>query len=259
MDGALLKGLTMSMTSPRGHHDDQPSPRVTWGPEQGRAANAASTASEDSGHLKAPPGNAMVPNDGEMVTHWSRRSETMLVMVRALPMKGNSMSRLCLTTRAVLDQLEAVLDEYSREKTKQWVNTSLVYARQVELQTKIDNNKTTLGIVFTDDMVATVLPGGPAFQAGLRKGDRILKVITAPTRCNLQPWASLAVCSASALVLRPLVLASRRLTGEYLVGTHLGSSRARFCKRPFPRQTILEIRCVCGFVPAVIAEQGSGA
>jgi hypothetical protein len=167
----------------------------------------------------------MVPNDGEMVTHWGRRSETMLVMVRALPMKGNSTSRLCLTTRAVLDQLEAVLDEYSREKTKQWVYTSLVYARQVELQTKIDDNKTTLGIVFTDDMVATVLPGGPAFQAGLRKGDRILKVRTAPMRCHLQPWASsLAVCSASALVLRPLVLASRRLTEEFPIGTHLGSS-----------------------------------
>jgi hypothetical protein len=237
MDGALLTGLTIGMTSPRGH--DQPSPRVTWGAGQEREA--------DSGHPKAPPGNAMVPSDGEMVTHWGRRSETMLVMVRALPRKGNSMSRLCLTTRAVLDQLEAVQDEYCLEKTKQWVETSmtsLVYARHVEIQTKIDDNKTTLGIVFTDDLVATVLPGGPAFVAGLRKGDRILKVRTAPTRCNLQPCASSAVCSASAPVLRRLAHTSRRLTEEYLVGIHQGSSRAPFCKRPFPRQTILETRCV---------------
>ena len=147
----------------------------------------------------------------------------LLLKVKEMPKKGNTTPYLCLEMRAVLNQADRMVLEYCREKTKLLVDS--IYDKGLETQTKIDDNKTTLGIVFTDDMVATVLPGGPAFQAGLRKGDRILKVRTAPMRCHLQPWASsLAVCSASALVLRPLVLASRRLTEEFPIGTHLGSS-----------------------------------
>ena len=165
--------MTLGLASPRG-------PARGGTPRGDRAASAASGASEDPGNPRAPPGNGVVPaQDGDGGSHWGRRTETMLVAVRALPMKGNSMSRLCLTSRAVLDQMELLLEEYSREKTKQWINTRRM-SRHIDLASKIDENKTTLGIVVTDDTVQTVLPGGPAFHAGLRKGDRIQKVSTRP-------------------------------------------------------------------------------
>jgi predicted metalloprotease with PDZ domain len=65
-------------------------------------------------------------------------------------------------------------DDYSREKTAQWA--AGIHRSGLSLSTKIDNNKTTLGLVLTDDHVQTVLPGGPAFLAGLRKGDCIIMV-----------------------------------------------------------------------------------
>ena len=102
-----------------------------------------------------------------------------------MPKKGNTTLYLCLEMRAVLNQADRMVLEYSREKMKLLVDS--IYYKGLETQTRIDENKTTLGIVFTDDVVANVLPGGPAFLAGLRKGDRILKVLTAPPRCNLQP------------------------------------------------------------------------
>jgi C-terminal processing protease CtpA/Prc len=109
----------------------------------------------------------------------------LLLNVKEMPKKGNATSYLCSEMRAVLNQADRMVFEYSREKTKLLADS--IFDKGLEMQTKIDEMKTTLGIVFTDDMVATVLPGGPAFVAGLRKGDRILKVRNAPTRCNLQP------------------------------------------------------------------------
>jgi predicted metalloprotease with PDZ domain len=99
----------------------------------------------------------------------------LLLKVKEMPKKGNTTPYLCLEMRAVLNQADRMVLEYCREKTKLLVDS--IYDKGLETQTKIDDNKTTLGIVFTDDMVATVLPGGPAFLAGLRKGDRILKVM----------------------------------------------------------------------------------
>ncbi len=172
--------MTLGLASPRG-----PARVTPRGAERDRAASAASGESEDPGNPRAHPGNGVVPaQDGDGGHHWGRRTETMLVAVRALPMKGNSLSRLCLTSRAVLDQMELLLEEYSREKTKQWLNTRRM-SRHVDMATKIDENKTTLGIVVTDDTVQTVLPGGPAFHAGLRKGDRIQKVSNAPAHCTV--------------------------------------------------------------------------
>ena len=43
-------------------------------------------------------------------------------------------------------------------------------------KSKWDHQKTTLGLVFTDNRVRQVLPGGPAWVAGLREGDTIVAV-----------------------------------------------------------------------------------
>ena len=91
-----------------------------------------------------------------------------------LPKKGNPSSWLCKEMRSVLNSNHVLLDDYSREKTVQWA--AGIYRSALNLHTKIDNNKTTLGLVLTDDVVETVLPGGPAFLAGLRKGDCIVTV-----------------------------------------------------------------------------------
>jgi len=216
------------------HRDDSPSrersPRRAYSPQGTDRRADSSQRSPSPVATGAPASHAINP--------WV----PLLLNVKEMPKKGNATSYLCSEMRAVLNQADRMVFEYSREKTKLLADS--IFDKGLEMQTKIDEMKTTLGIVFTDDLVATVLPGGPAFVAGLRKGDRILKVRTAPTRCNLQPCASSAVCSASAPVLRRLAHTSRRLTEEYLVGIHQGSSRAPFCKRPFPRQTILETRCV---------------
>ena len=121
----------------------------------------------------------------------------LLLKVKEMPQKGNATQYLCSEMRTVLKQAGRMVLEFSREKTELLEDS--IYGKGLETQSKIDDNKTTLGIVFTDDMVETVLPGAPAFLAGLRKGDRIQKVRTAPTRCNLQLRASSAMCSASLL------------------------------------------------------------
>ena len=43
-------------------------------------------------------------------------------------------------------------------------------------RSKYEANKTTLGLVFTDNRVRKVLPGGPAWVSGLREGDTIIAV-----------------------------------------------------------------------------------
>jgi len=136
---------------------------------------SASNARADMSPRPPPPSDVMVTTHDNQSSRWKERTDTMLATVKMLPKKGNSMSLLCLQMRAVLDQLEIVLEDYSREKTKQWAG-GIFRRRLNHVISGIDNNKTTLGIVVTDDKVLTVLPGGPAFQAGLREGDCIMKV-----------------------------------------------------------------------------------
>jgi hypothetical protein len=101
-------------------------------------------------------------------------AEQMRIEVRTMPKKGTPVSVLCPEMRGVLHSNHLLLDDYSREKTVQWA--AGIYRGSLNLHTKIDTNNTTLGLVLTDDVVETVLPGGPAFLAGLRKGDCIVTV-----------------------------------------------------------------------------------
>jgi hypothetical protein len=170
------------------------------------ASEASSVRQVDSSQLSPSPEamvRAVIPA-WHVINPWV----PVVLKVKEMPQKGNATPYLCSEMRAVLNQAGLMVSEYSREKTE--LLEDIIYGKGLGTQIKLDDNKTTLGIVFTDDMVETVLPGAPAFLAGLRKGDRIQKVRTAPTRCNLQPWASSAMCSASAPVLRPLALSSRR-------------------------------------------------
>jgi len=103
-------------------------------------------------------------------------TEAMLLEVKDLPRKGTPVSILAKELRCVLDRNELILDEHTREKAAQWSGS--IYRSALVLTTRIDHSRTTLGLVLTDDTVETVLPGGPAFMAGLRKGDAIAKVST---------------------------------------------------------------------------------
>ena len=110
----------------------------------------------------------------------------MLASVKALPPHGNAAAFLCAETRGVLDSQALMLGEFSREKAARWA--AGIYRSPLHLTSKIDTNQTTLGLVLLDDAVETVLPGGPAYLAGLQKGDQIVKVSTAAlVTCGL--WA----------------------------------------------------------------------
>ena len=112
-------------------------------------------------------------------------TQAMLVEVNDLPRKGNPVSILAKELRSVLDRNELILDEHTCEKAAQWAGS--IYHSALVLTTRIDHSRTTLGLVFTDDTVETVLPGGPAFMTGLRKGDAIATMST----CCSNPFCSL--------------------------------------------------------------------
>lgn len=169
---------------------------------RGMASPRAVTGGAPAAQLKlmaTPPPDAGAPADEtpSAVTtprpapHALQWAEQMRAEVKMLPKKGNSLSLLCRETRSVFNSNHTLLDDFSREKTVQWA--AGIYRSALSLHTKIDSSKTTLGLVLTDDVVETVLPGGPAFLAGLRKGDCIVTV-GCPA---LLPFVSLtAPCSA---------------------------------------------------------------
>ena len=99
-------------------------------------------------------------------------AEQINLSVKQMPKEGNSVALLCPTMRAVLNGQDMLMHQHSRQKIGQWQ----VGRKRLSLTTKIEQNKTTLGLVLIDDEVETVLPGGPAFIAGLRKGDSIVAV-----------------------------------------------------------------------------------
>ena len=50
------------------------------------------------------------------------------------------------------------------------------HSRSLNITTKVDSSSSTLGVILTNNRVDGVLPGGPAYLAGLRQGDRIVQV-----------------------------------------------------------------------------------
>lgn len=137
-----------------------------------RALPAAGTGENDIAETLSSPRapGVVTPRPATGALQWA---EQMRMEIRTMP-KGTPVSVLCPEMRGVLSSNHLLLDDYSREKTVQWA--AGIYRGALNLHTKIDTNKTTLGLVLTDDVVETVLPGGPAFLAGLRKGDCIVTV-----------------------------------------------------------------------------------
>jgi C-terminal processing protease CtpA/Prc len=113
----------------------------------------------------------------------SANTSALLSSVKALPKRGNSVQNLVQDLRTVLDSQNGVVDD-----TANMDLLSVNHSSSLNIATAIDSNKTTLGVVLTNDMVETVLPGAPAYLAGLRKGDRIVEVRKFVSTSSLVRW-----------------------------------------------------------------------
>ena len=152
-------------------------------PRQGAVTAAPALAMQKLDAMRTPrpvqSPRALVPGDGAMVAYtdeytWPQETQAMHKTVKALPQKGNPMALLCQATRDVLDAHDALLDDHLFDRFERWAET--IYRGALQTDIKVDSNKTTLGLVLLDDAVELVLPGGPAFNAGIKKGDCILTV-----------------------------------------------------------------------------------
>jgi hypothetical protein len=135
---------------------------------------AASPPRSQQSYVSHSP-RPLAHSDGSLDDYkWAQETQAMLKTVQALPPKGNPMSFLCQATRDVLDAHDMLLEDHSPNKVVRW--TEALYRGGLKTDVKVDSNKTTLGLVLQDDAVELVLPGGPAFNAGIKKGDCILTV-----------------------------------------------------------------------------------
>lgn len=140
-----------------------------------RAASPRPAASPPRGAYASHSPRPLAQSEGASDDYkWAQETEAMLTTVKALPTKGNPMSFLCQATRDVLDAHDMLIEDHSPSKVARWGDA--VYRGGLTTDVRHDSNKTTLGLVFSDDAVELVLPGGPAFAAGIKQGDRILLV-----------------------------------------------------------------------------------
>ena len=106
----------------------------------------------------------------------------LLSEIRELPEEHNSLWTLMHHMRSVIESLGRITIK-SNESHMPWDMCephNHYLADNAFFRGKMDHiHQTTLGLILQQNLVINLLPGGPAFLAGLRKGDSIVEVITA--------------------------------------------------------------------------------
>ena len=111
----------------------------------------------------------------------------LLSSVKALPKHGNLVQNLVHDLRTVLSAQDGVVEDSASEGF-----LSANHSSSLNISTSIDSNQTTLGLILLDDTIDNLLPGAPAYLAGLRKGDRIVEVHAFVKLCRILSFASRA-------------------------------------------------------------------
>ena len=100
----------------------------------------------------APSPAAAVSNGGVERAVRLAMCEQKIRLISELPAKGNSMAMLCKEMRAVLDgHTRDLADERSSP-----MDGGGIYRSALNLHTKIDTNKSTLGLILLDDSVGVI-------------------------------------------------------------------------------------------------------
>jgi C-terminal processing protease CtpA/Prc len=80
---------------------------------------------------------------------------------------------------ALQDLRQNLSDQGSMGFSEDSSSSSLIFARPPSLSSSLmerTRTKSTLGMVLRGDSIERLLPGGPAFMAGLQRGDKIVSV-----------------------------------------------------------------------------------